>query len=159
VIGFALRWDGQRYGALWISGGTVLYGGVREVADRLRVGVALLHLGGVGFPVTGAVRYTMTARNAVDLCRLVRPRTAVPVHYEGWKHFQEPPPMIERELAEAPADVQRSIRWLPIGTPTDLRPRLRPGHPRSGLTCSIPTNSTTSPAPSGSTSSRCSATI
>jgi hypothetical protein len=28
--------------------------------------------------------------------------------------------MIERELAEAPADVQRSLRWLPIGTPTDL---------------------------------------
>ena len=36
VIGFALRWEGQEHGALWISGDTVLYDGVREVAGRLR---------------------------------------------------------------------------------------------------------------------------
>jgi hypothetical protein len=35
VVGFALRWEGQRNGVLWISGDTVLYDGVREVADRL----------------------------------------------------------------------------------------------------------------------------
>jgi L-ascorbate metabolism protein UlaG (beta-lactamase superfamily) len=120
VVGFALRWAGQRYGVLWISGDTVLYGGVREVAHRLRVGVALLHLGGVRFPVTGPVRYTMTARDAVELCRLVRPHTVVPVHYEGWKHFQEPRVAAEHEFANAPDEVQSSIRWLPIGTPTDL---------------------------------------
>ncbi|MBM0237551.1 hypothetical protein JNW88_10965 [Micromonospora sp. ATA32] len=56
VTGFALRWPGQRHGALWISGDTVLYGGVRAVARRLRVGTAVLHLGGVRFPVTGPVR-------------------------------------------------------------------------------------------------------
>ena len=44
---------GQEHGVLWISGDTVLYDGVREVAGRLRVDVALLHLGGVQFPVTG----------------------------------------------------------------------------------------------------------
>jgi hypothetical protein len=32
----------------------------------------------------GRVRYSMTAREAVQLCRRVRPRTAIPVHYEGW---------------------------------------------------------------------------
>ena len=62
VIGFALRWDGQEHGVLWISGDTVLYDGVREVADRLEVDTALLHLGGVQFPVSGPLRYTMTAR-------------------------------------------------------------------------------------------------
>jgi L-ascorbate metabolism protein UlaG (beta-lactamase superfamily) len=119
VVGFALRWEGQRHGVLWISGDTVLYSGTREVADRLRVGVALLHLGGVRFPVTGPVRYTMTAGRAVDLCRLVRPRMVVPVHYEGWAHFREPRPIAERAFARAP-DVQHRIRWLPIGTPSDL---------------------------------------
>ena len=53
VIGFALRWDGQEHGVLWISGDTVLYDGVREVADRLDVGTALLHLGACGSRVTG----------------------------------------------------------------------------------------------------------
>jgi L-ascorbate metabolism protein UlaG (beta-lactamase superfamily) len=120
VVGFALRWEGQRHGALWISGDTVLYGGVREVADRLRVGVALLHLGGVRFPVTGPVRYTMAARDAVELCRLIRPHTAIPVHYEGWKHFRQGREAVERVLDDAPADVRDRVRWLPIGSSVQL---------------------------------------
>jgi L-ascorbate metabolism protein UlaG (beta-lactamase superfamily) len=36
VIGFALRWDGQQHGVVWILGDTVLYDGLRQVADRLR---------------------------------------------------------------------------------------------------------------------------
>jgi L-ascorbate metabolism protein UlaG (beta-lactamase superfamily) len=120
VIGFALRWDGQEHGVLWISGDTVLYDGVREVAERLDVDTALLHLGGVQFPVTGPVRYTMTARQAVELCRLVRPRTAIPVHYEGWKHFRQGRDAIEREFASAPDDIRRSLRWLPLGVAVEL---------------------------------------
>ena len=118
VVGFALGWDGQEHGVLWISGDTVLYDGVREVADRLQVDTALLHLGGVRFPVSGPVRYTMTAHDAVELCRLVRPRTAIPIHYEGWKHFREGRAAIEREFARAPEDIQRRVRWLPIGVAT-----------------------------------------
>jgi hypothetical protein len=57
VIGFALAWDGQAHGTLWITGDTVLYDGVRQVADRLQVDTALLHLGCVRFPVTGPVRW------------------------------------------------------------------------------------------------------
>jgi L-ascorbate metabolism protein UlaG (beta-lactamase superfamily) len=120
VIGFALRWDGQEHGVLWISGDTVLYGGVRDVADRLQVGVAFLHLGGVQFPVTGPVRYTLTAKDAVELCRLIRPRTAIPIHYEGWKHFREGREAAEREFAQAPEDIRRSIRWLPLGTEVEI---------------------------------------
>ncbi|MFI1049652.1 MBL fold metallo-hydrolase [Streptomyces griseoruber] len=35
VTGFALKWEGQRHGVLWISGDTVLYDGVRQVAQRM----------------------------------------------------------------------------------------------------------------------------
>ena len=62
----------------------------------------------------------MTARDAVELCRLVRPRTAIPIHYEGWKHFRQGRDAIERELATAPTDVRERIRWLPIGVGVDL---------------------------------------
>jgi L-ascorbate metabolism protein UlaG (beta-lactamase superfamily) len=120
VVGFALRWEGQEHGVLWISGDTVLYDGVREVASRLEVDTALLHLGGVRFGVTGPLRYTMTARDAVELCGLVRPRTAIPIHYEGWKHFRQGRAAIEAELAAAPEDVRRRFRWLPIGEAVDL---------------------------------------
>ncbi|MFC3895639.1 MBL fold metallo-hydrolase [Lentzea rhizosphaerae] len=117
VIGFALRWDGQDHGALWISGDTVLYDGVREVAGRVEVDLAVLHLGGVRFPITGPLHYTMTATDAVELCRSVRPRTVVPVHYEGWQHFHEGRALIEPAFAAAP-DVR--VRWLPLGIGTDL---------------------------------------
>jgi L-ascorbate metabolism protein UlaG (beta-lactamase superfamily) len=115
VIGFALRWEAQQHGVLWISGDTVLYDGVREVADRMQVDTALLHLGAVQFPVTGPVRYTMTAKDAVELCRLVSPRTAFPIHYEGWKHFQQGREELERELEQATEEIRRRIRWLPLG--------------------------------------------
>ena len=117
VIGFALRWDGHDRGVLWITGDTVLYDGLREVAGRLMVDVALLHLGGVRFPVTGPLRYTMTAAQAVELCRLVRPRAVIPIHYEGWAHFKQGREEIDREFAGAP-DIP--VRWLPIGSAVDL---------------------------------------
>jgi L-ascorbate metabolism protein UlaG (beta-lactamase superfamily) len=115
VIGFALRWSDA---SLWISGDTVLYDGVRRVADRIRVDVALVHLGGVRFPITGPLRYTMTAKDAVALCRLVRPRIVIPIHYEGWSHFHEGREAIEREFAAAP---DLDVQWLPIGEPVEAR--------------------------------------
>jgi L-ascorbate metabolism protein UlaG (beta-lactamase superfamily) len=120
VTGFALRPEGGDGGALWISGDTVLYDGVREVASRLDVETALVHLGGVRFPVTGPLRYTMTAAEAVELCGLLKPRTVVPIHYEGWKHFRQGREAIEAEFASAPAGFRESVRWLPLGDPVDL---------------------------------------
>ncbi|CCK25245.1 hypothetical protein BN159_0866 [Streptomyces davaonensis JCM 4913] len=121
VTGFALRWEGQRHGALWISGDTVLYDGVREVGRRLDVGTAVLHLGGVRFPVTGPLRYTLTTPRAVDLCRVLRPDTVLPVHYEGWSHFHEGRRTVEAELAKAPADIRTRFRWLPVGSAAQIQ--------------------------------------
>jgi len=115
VIGFSLDWEGQEHGSLWISGDTVLYDGVREVGERLRVGTAVLHLGGVRFPATGPLRYTMTAGEAIELCDAVSPETVIPIHYEGWKHFRQGRDAIEAEFAVAPEGFRRSVRWLPIG--------------------------------------------
>jgi L-ascorbate metabolism protein UlaG (beta-lactamase superfamily) len=120
VVGFALEWDGQEHGAFWISGDTVLYDGVRHVADRLEVDIALLHLGAVRFGLTGPLRYSMTAEEAVELCGLIRPRVAVPVHYEGWSHFSEGRDGIDRALEHATEDVRSRFQLVPIGTPTDI---------------------------------------
>ncbi len=119
VIGFVLRWDDR---VVWISGDTVLYDGVRSVAGRWDIDVAILHLGGVQFPVTGPLRYTMTAGDAVELCGLVRPHAVVPIHYEGWSHFKQGREAIEREWASAPAEFRRSVRWAPIGEAVDFFP-------------------------------------
>jgi L-ascorbate metabolism protein UlaG (beta-lactamase superfamily) len=120
VVGFSLRWDGQEDGVLWISGDTVLFEGLREVARRLHVDTAVLHLGGVRFPVTGPLRYSMTGAQAVQLCALLDARTVVPVHYEGWSHFAQGRAGVERDLARAPEEVRRRFRWLPTGRPVEL---------------------------------------
>jgi L-ascorbate metabolism protein UlaG (beta-lactamase superfamily) len=115
VIGFSLRWDGQRHGELWISGDTVLYHGVRQVAERITVGTAVVHLGGVRFPITGPLRYTMTAGDAAELFATIRPPTIVPVHYEGWAHFQQDRATIEHAFAAAGLDDR--VRWATPGDP------------------------------------------
>ena len=120
VVGFALAWEGQRDGVLWISGDTVLYDGVLEVAERMQVDTALLHLGGVRFPISGPIHYTLTAAGAVKLCEAVLPRRVIPIHYEGWKHFREGRSEVERELAGAPEEISSLFQWLPIGEPVEL---------------------------------------
>jgi L-ascorbate metabolism protein UlaG (beta-lactamase superfamily) len=120
VVGFAVAPEGAAHGVLWVSGDTVLFDGVREVARRLRVGTALLHVGGVRFPVTGPVRYTLTAAQAVATAALLRPRTVVPVHYEGWTHFRQGRADIEQAFATAPDGLGERVRWLRPGEPTTL---------------------------------------
>jgi L-ascorbate metabolism protein UlaG (beta-lactamase superfamily) len=105
---------------LWISGDTVLYPGVREVASRLQVGTAIVHMGGVRFPVSGPLRYTMTAEDAVALTQPMAPHTVVPIHYEGWKHFRQGRASAERVFAAAPSDFAKRVRWLDIGVPASI---------------------------------------
>ena len=50
----------------------------------------------------------------MELCELVRPRVAVPVHYEGWGHFQDGRAAIEAALAAASPNVADRVRWLPL---------------------------------------------
>jgi len=115
VNGFALHRRDEDTAALWMSGDTVLYDGLREVASRIAVDVALLHLGGVRFGFTGPVRFTMTARESLELIRLLRPRVVVPVHYEGWTHFREPEVVARQTLSEV-----GTVRWLTPGERTEV---------------------------------------
>ncbi len=120
VIGFALRWDGQTDGVLWISGDTVLYDGVRQVADRLVVETAIVHVGAVRFPITGPLHYTMTIHDAVELCEQIGPKTVIPVHYEGWSHFREDRSAVEQLVAGRGQGDRPVYRLLPFGEAVDL---------------------------------------
>jgi L-ascorbate metabolism protein UlaG (beta-lactamase superfamily) len=114
VNGFALHRHGEKTAALWMSGDTVLYDGLREVARRMPVDVALLHLGGVRFGFTGPIRFTMTAHDGAEFIRLMGPRVAVPVHYEGWTHFRDPETAARQTLSAS------NVRWITPGEPTEV---------------------------------------
>jgi L-ascorbate metabolism protein UlaG (beta-lactamase superfamily) len=121
VVGFAVRRSGHDQVLVWMTGDTVLYGGLRDAARAMpSVDVLLVHVGGVRFGITGPVRYTMTGRRATELISLVHPRVAVPVHYEGWSHFKDGRAHIEEALAGASPATRGCVRWLTPGSPTEV---------------------------------------
>lgn len=115
--GFAVRVPGAARHAVWVTGDSVLYGGLRAAADRLDVDVVVLHLGAVRFGVTGPFRYTMNADEGVELVGRLRPRAAVVVHTEGWSHFTQGPDAVAQVVAAAPAEVRGLFRPLTLGEP------------------------------------------
>jgi hypothetical protein len=56
----------------------------------------------------------------------IRPRTIVPVHSEAWKHFAQGRLAIEREFAQAPEDIRRRVRRLPVGASVRVEDPLEP---------------------------------
>ncbi|MDQ7994149.1 MAG: MBL fold metallo-hydrolase [Propionicimonas sp.] len=120
VIGFAVRRPGAARYDLWVSGDTVWYRGLRQVARRIDVDVAVVNAGGVRFGITGPVTYSLTGADAVRLIEELRPRVAVPAHYDGWSHFADGLGGLRRAVERASPDTRSRIRWLSDGVPTEL---------------------------------------
>ena len=118
TTGFILEWEGQKHGALYISGDTVWFNGLREIADRFKIGTAILHLGSAQFPIMGPLRFTLNAHEAVKIAHTLKPHTLIPIHYEGWKHFKETGPSARRVFETS--DIKDKIHWLPLGKPVDV---------------------------------------
>lgn len=118
VAGFMLEWDGQQRGALYVSGDTVLFEGVEEVARRYQVGVALLHCGAARSKRLGPDPLTLTGTEAVQLAALLPDATIIPIHYEGWAHFSEGRDAITAAFAGTPAASR--LRFLPLGQPVSI---------------------------------------
>ena len=116
VAGFLLEADGAP--TVWISGDTVLFPALREVLETLkgRVDVAIVHCGGVSFPkvpLIGRSLFTFDAAQVVEVCRILEPRTLIPVHRSGWAHFREPEDAL-RETLLREWSAERT-RWLELG--------------------------------------------
>ncbi len=118
TIGFMLEWEGQQNGALYITGDTIFYHGIEEVAERFAVSVGIFHLGRASFPITGPIRFTMDAKDGVKAAQTLNPRTIIPIHYEGWKHFREGKTVIEKEFASA--GLSNKLHWLELGRSAEI---------------------------------------
>lgn len=118
VIGFVLEWSGQQTGALYISGDTVMFSGVAEVARRFSIGTAILHVGRAHFAVTPFFDYTFSAKGAVLAAKTLGAHQVVPIHYEGWSHFRDGKVEIARAFAEA--NLQSKLIWLAPGVKSSI---------------------------------------
>ncbi len=118
VTGWLLEWEGQRRGALYISGDTVLFDGLEEIARRSQIGVALLHFGAARAPQFGAAFLTLTGVEGARFARLLGQATIVPLHYTGWTLYTEGRDDIEEAFVAA--GVAARLRFLPPGQPVSL---------------------------------------
>lgn len=117
VVGFMI--EGPSLAApVYISGDTVWFDGVAEVARRWKPGVAFLHLGCVKFGISGPLRCTFDASDAVRAGQAFSDALIVPVHYEGWTHFTQG--RAEFEAAFTAARLASRVRWLPRGEAISL---------------------------------------
>lgn len=119
VLGFILEWDGQKNGVLYISGDTVFFKGIEEIAERYTVDTAILHIGRAGFPAQIGDRYlTFTTEEAIRTARLMHVNKLVPTHQEGWEHFLENRAKSKEEILAA--GLGDKLVWLIAGKPVTL---------------------------------------
>ena len=119
VVGFALAFRDDPSSVLYLSGDTVWYEGVREVGERFPVRTAVLFMGAARVRAVGESHLTFTGAEGVEAARAFPQATIVPVHFEGWEHFSESRPEIDRAFQDA--GLADRLHWLPAGRPSPGR--------------------------------------
>jgi L-ascorbate metabolism protein UlaG (beta-lactamase superfamily) len=118
VIGFIIEFDGQKNGVIYISGDTVYFKGVREVANKFKVDIGIFHLGSVEFRyLTGFGRYTMNSSDLFKSVEVLNPNKVIPIHYRGWSHFKEKEQKM-RSMIAANKNVNDRVVFLTPGVHT-----------------------------------------
>jgi L-ascorbate metabolism protein UlaG (beta-lactamase superfamily) len=114
VIGFVIEWDNQENGALYISGDTVLFEGIYDIAQKFTINTGILHLGAGAFPyLKPKLRVTMNAAEAIQTAEILSCKQVIPIHYEGWWHFKEPVSEMKNELNSS--SIKEKLIWLTRG--------------------------------------------
>jgi L-ascorbate metabolism protein UlaG (beta-lactamase superfamily) len=98
---------------VYVSGDTVWYEGVAEVAQRFKVRVAVLFMGAARLPAVGPDALTMTAEDGVKAACAFYGVVIIPLHYEGWAHFTDSREVIARAFNDA--GVGDRVRWMELG--------------------------------------------
>ncbi len=110
VTGFVLNYKGENTGGVYITGDTVWYEGVEEVANRFDIKIVVAFLGAAVVKNVGSAHLTMTADEAVILAQHFKNADIIPLHFEGWEHFTESRPEIEAAFSKA--GLQDRLKWL-----------------------------------------------
>jgi L-ascorbate metabolism protein UlaG (beta-lactamase superfamily) len=85
VIGFVLTAKDRR--PIYISGDTVWYDGVAEVARRFKAAVVMPFAGAA--QTRGPFHLTMDTNDTIETARAFPDATIIPLHTDGWAHFKQ----------------------------------------------------------------------
>lgn len=116
VTGFVLTTDDQPDHAIYLTGDTVWYEGVAEVANRFGVSVVVAFMGAA--QTRGPVSLTMTADDAIETARAFPRATIAPVHHQGWAHFTQSQDDVVKAFAAA--GLSDCLQPLALGVATPI---------------------------------------
>lgn len=99
VIGFIIEFDEQKEGVIYISGDTVFFKGINEVAKRYIIDIGIFHVGSAQFRyLSGFGQYTMDSKGLLKSVKVLNPNTIIPIHHKGWTHFKETETTLKENL-------------------------------------------------------------
>jgi len=120
VIGFIIEFDGQEDGVIYITGDTVYFEGINQVARRYKIDIGIFHVGAVQFRyLTGLGEYTMNGKGLLQAVEVLDPKKVIPVHTRGWTHFKEKESDLHTLLSMNQLTKYRTI-FLISGVPTKI---------------------------------------
>lgn len=104
---------------IYISGDTLVFDDIRQIPERFpEIDLALLHLGGTRI---AGVLLTMDGEQGVEMLRIVKPDTAIPIHYDDYTVFESPlDDFVARVKA---AGLEQKVRYLKHGDTYRFKPR------------------------------------
>ena len=101
TMGFLLEWEGQKNGALYLSGDTVWIDDIEEIGKRFNIGTGILNMGAANVPAVGDRRLTMNGEEGARVAQTLSLKAVVPAHFEGWLHYKEGIGGIKQAFADA----------------------------------------------------------
>lgn len=123
TTGFVIEYDGQENGVIYISGDTVFFDGIRQIASRYTIDIGIFHVGSAQFRyLSGFGEYTMNSSGLLKSADILKPKTIVPIHHRGWTHFKESEMHMRSVLSSQPA-IPNQITFLDPGIRTVILPR------------------------------------
>lgn len=116
VIGFVLTLNDHP--SVYVTGDTVWYDGVAEVARRFPAEIVLLFAGAA--QTRGPFNLTMNTNDAIETARAFPNAIIVPVHTEGWKHFSQGPRELETSFKALGVGARLRLPQAGVAMPIDL---------------------------------------
>jgi L-ascorbate metabolism protein UlaG (beta-lactamase superfamily) len=96
---------------MYITGDTLVIDALKEIPRRYPdIDLALLHLGGTR--VLG-ILVTMDAEQGVEILQIVKPKRAIPIHYNDYDVFKSP--LSEFRQAVEAAGLTKRVHYLSHG--------------------------------------------
>lgn len=116
VVGFVLEAAGAP--TVYVTGDTVWYDGVADVARRFKAGIVVLFAGSA--QTRGPFNLTMNVNDAIETAHAFPQAAIVPVHCDSWAHFTQDRDDLVKSFKALGID--RRLRLLEPGVATAVAP-------------------------------------